>query len=99
MSSDLNSSGHNQSDWRHRLHEIIFEADTPLGKAFDVGLILSILLSVAAVMAESVAPLRQKYSELLVTVEWFFTIAFTLEYLLRLLSVRRPLREKAHCND
>nr|WP_200890169.1 hypothetical protein [Geoalkalibacter subterraneus] len=48
MSSDPNSSGKNQSHWRHRLHEIIFEADTPLSKAFDVGLILSILLSVAA---------------------------------------------------
>ncbi len=92
MSSDLNSSEQNQSDWRHRLHEIIFEADTPLGKAFDVGLILSILLSVAAVMAESVTPLRQQYGEFLVTVEWFFTITFTLEYLLRLLSVQRPLR-------
>jgi len=92
MNSDLKPSRQNQSHWRQRLHEIIFEADTPLGKAFDVGLILSILLSVAAVMAESVTPLRQQYGELLVAVEWFFTISFTLEYLLRLLSVQRPLR-------
>jgi voltage-gated potassium channel len=92
MNSDLKPSRQNQSHWRQRLHEIIFEADTPLGKAFDVGLILSILLSVAAVMAESVTPLRQQYGELLVAAEWFFTISFTLEYLLRLLSVQRPLR-------
>jgi voltage-gated potassium channel len=73
MNSDLKPSRQNQSHWRQRLHEIIFEADTPLGKAFDVGLILSILLSVAAVMAESVTPLRQQYGELLVAAEWFFS--------------------------
>ena len=77
---------------RARLHEIIFEADTPAGKAFDVALLLAIALSVAAVMLESVAPIRERYGRELYLVEWFFTILFTIEYLLRLFCVRYPLR-------
>ena len=78
--------------WRERLYEIIFEADTPLGKAFDVALLLAIFLSILAVMLESVSEVRERYGLLLRAVEWFFTILFTIEYLLRLISVRRPLR-------
>ena len=78
--------------WRERLHEIIFEADTPAGKAFDVALLLAIFLSVLAVILESVSEVRERHGLLLRAVEWFFTILFTIEYLLRLISVRRPLR-------
>ncbi|MFC5407812.1 ion transporter [Larkinella bovis] len=78
--------------WRIRLHEIIFEADTPAGKAFDIVLIGSILLSVATVMLESIRSVRIHYGQVLNGVEWFFTGLFTIEYLLRLVSVRRPLR-------
>lgn len=76
---------------RRRLYEIVFEADTPAGKAFDVALIGLILLSVAAVMLESVAPVRARLAWLRVA-EWAFTVAFTVEYLVRLLCVREPLR-------
>lgn len=75
--------------WRHRLYTIIFEADTPAGRAFDVGLILTILASVAVVMLESIAPIRAAYGPLLRDAEWAFTLLFTLEYGLRLLCVRR----------
>jgi voltage-gated potassium channel len=78
--------------WRHRLHEVIFEADTPAGKAFDVALILAIVASVAAVMLDSMAGIRRAYGPLLLAAEWFFTLLFTVEYLLRLFSVRRPIR-------
>ena len=78
--------------WREQLHEIIFEADTPLGKAFDVALLLAICLSVLAVLLESVTGIRERYGPFLRAVEWFFTVLFTVEYLLRLISVRRPLR-------
>lgn len=78
--------------WRHTLHEIIFEADTPSGKAFDVLLIVSILLSVVAVMLDSIDPIRAQYGKLLYATEWFFTILFTIEYILRLLSVGKPLK-------
>ncbi|MCB0192140.1 MAG: ion transporter [Anaerolineae bacterium] len=78
--------------WRNVLHEIIFEADTPAGKLFDVVLICSIILSVAVVLLDSVAGIRVRYGAILYAAEWFFTILFTIEYILRLISVHRPLR-------
>lgn len=81
----------NTNTWREHLHEVIFEADTPSGKAFDVLLLVSILASVAAVMLDSIEPVREIYGGQLYAVEWFFTILFTAEYLLRLTCVRRPL--------
>jgi voltage-gated potassium channel len=77
---------------RARLHEIIFEANTRAGRLFDLALIWLILLSVATVILESVRSVRAQYGDLLYTLEWVFTLLFTAEYLLRLLSVRRPLR-------
>jgi voltage-gated potassium channel len=78
--------------WRDSLHEVIFEAETPAGRAFDVALIGLILLSVLAVMLESVSAIRERYGAELNVAEWAFTLLFTLEYILRFLSVRRPLR-------
>lgn len=78
--------------FRERLHTIIFEAETPLGKAFDVGLLVSIIISVVAVCLESVESIEAEYGWLLSKVEWFLTIAFTLEYLLRLFCVAQPWR-------
>jgi voltage-gated potassium channel len=77
--------------FRARLHEIIFEADTPGGKLFDVLLILSIVASVILVMLDSVSAIQQAFGRLLYLGEWIFTILFTIEYALRLYSVRRPL--------
>lgn len=76
---------------RARLHEIIFEADTPAGKLFDVLLIVSILLSVLIVMLDSVGRIKASYGELLYIGEWVFTLLFTVEYVLRLYSIGRPL--------
>ena len=78
------------SIWRVYLHRVIFEADTAAGKAFDVALIVCILLSVSAVMLESIAPLRAQYGAALSVAEWIFTILFTVEYILRLLCVGKP---------
>lgn len=77
---------------KRRLHEVIFEADTPAGKAFDVVLIVSIICSVMTVIVESVGSIRAVYGQYLYLAEWFFTILFTVEYLLRLFCVGRPLR-------
>ncbi len=79
------------SPWREKIHEIIFEADTPAGKSFDVALLVLIVASVAAVMLETVDSIQERYGTLLFVLEWLFTIAFTIEYILRLLSVRRPM--------
>jgi voltage-gated potassium channel len=86
--SDGPTSSHN---WRHTLHEIIFEADTTAGKAFDILLLLLIILSTAAVILESVAAVRDAIGPALRVVEWAITIIFTVEYLLRLLAVKQPL--------
>lgn len=77
---------------RHRLHEIVFEADTPAGKAFDVVLLIAILLSVLAVMLESVESIRIEYGYALYIAEWIFTVLFTLEYITRIWIVHRPLK-------
>ena len=78
--------------WRARLHEVIFEADTPAGRAFDVGLLIAILASVGAVMLESVADIRRQHGEALRAVEWILIGAFTIEYVLRLVAVDHPWR-------
>ena len=75
---------------RRSLYEVIFEADTPMGKVFDEVLIVSIVLSVIVVMLDSVASVREHHSALLTTLEWVFTVLFTLEYVLRLYAIKRP---------
>ena len=79
------------SPWREKLRVIIFEADTPAGKAFDVGLLAAISLSVLAVMLESVSAFRARHGPLLGRAEWTFTLLFSLEYGLRLICSPRPL--------
>lgn len=80
------------SPLRASLHEIIFEAETPAGKAFDVVLLVLILASVTAVMLESVDSVRSAYGLQLRVLEWIVTVLFSIEYVLRLLCVKRPLR-------
>ena len=71
---------------------VIFEADTRAGKAFDVSLLVGIVLSVVAVMLDSVASVSAAYGPWLTGAEWVFTILFSIEYGLRLLSVPHPAR-------
>ncbi|WP_432379904.1 ion transporter [Duganella sp. P38] len=77
--------------WRARLYAIIFESDTPKGRAFDLALIGAILLSVLVVVLSSVKPVADAYGAWLHRAEWFFTILFTLEYVARCLCVQRPV--------
>ena len=78
--------------WRLRLYTVIFEADTRAGRAFDLALIGIILASVAVVVLDSVQAVHQRCGPWLKGLEWFFTIAFTVEYVARLSCVRHPLR-------
>lgn len=73
---------------RERCRRIIFEAETPVGKAFDILLIVSILLSVASVFLSSIESIHARWDGWLVRAEWFFTILFTVEYFLRLWTVK-----------
>ena len=77
---------------KDRLHEIIFEADTPAGKAFDIVLITSIIMSVIAVLLDSVQTVHARYGTYLHAAEWLFTVLFTIEYIFRLYCVKKPLR-------
>jgi voltage-gated potassium channel len=80
------------STWRKQLYEIIFKADTPAGKAFDVVLIICILASVSVVMLDSIASVRQQWGSVLYIAEWLFTGLFTIEYILRLVCVPSKIR-------
>ena len=78
--------------WRRRVHEIVFEADTVAGKLFDVFLITSIVISVTAVMLDSVTSIHNRYGQELLLLEWGFTILFTVEYVVRIISVQNAGR-------
>ncbi|MCH2598570.1 MAG: ion transporter [Pirellulaceae bacterium] len=80
------------ADWRFRWHEIIFEADTPKGKAFDIGLLVTIVASILIVMLQSVSTINQEYGNILNIADWVITIGFSIEYALRIACVRRPWR-------
>jgi voltage-gated potassium channel len=78
--------------WQQRLHTIVFESDTPAGRAFDVAVVLAILASTVVAMLETVSGLSERVHGALYLAEWIFTVLFTIEYVVRLVSVERPLR-------
>ena len=78
--------------WRLRLHEIIYESNTFAGKAFDVSLLVLIIASIIIVMLDSVQRWHNLYGAQFSQAEWLFTFVFTLEYILRLISIEKPLR-------
>lgn len=75
-----------------KLHTIIFESNTKAGKAFDIALLIAIVTSILIVMLDSIASLHLKYGQFFLTLEWFFTILFTIEYILRILTLEKPLK-------
>ena len=77
---------------KEKIHEVIFEADTPSGKYFDIALLFSIIVSVIAVSLESIEAIDKVYHSQLVMIEWFFTIIFTIEYILRLYSTEHSVK-------
>jgi voltage-gated potassium channel len=77
---------------RRRMYDVIFEADTPAGRRFDIALVGAIMLSILVVVLDSVPSLHFGYGWVLNGLEWAFTVLFTLEYIARLVCVRRPWR-------
>lgn len=86
----MNNNNNNNQTWQDRLHEIIYEADTKAGKLFDVILLWFIIASIILVMLESVKELDVKYHTFFNISEWIITVVFTLEYIVRIISVKRP---------
>ncbi|HEX6892380.1 MAG TPA: ion transporter [Chryseolinea sp.] len=74
--------------WKKRLYEIVFEADTPAGRFFDIILLIIIVLSTIVITLETV-PQLEKYADTFYVLEWIFTILFTIEYVLRLMVVKQ----------
>lgn len=81
-----------KANWKGRLHEIIYEADTPAGKAFDIALLLVIVISVVLVMLESIESLYTRYDREFYIAEWIITLIFTVEYVLRIVTIRKPAK-------
>ena len=77
-------------NWKKKLHSIIYEADTPAGKLFDVILLVVILISILVVMLETVTSIDAKYHTFFVVTEWIITFLFTIEYILRIVSINKP---------
>ena len=83
----------NKNDlFRRRLQEIIYESNTIAGKAFDVSLLILILASILIVMLDSVEKWHRAYGDFFLTMEWIFTVTFTIEYVLRLISIKKPIK-------
>lgn len=78
--------------FKEKLYEIIFEADTPAGRTFDIALLWAIIFSIIAVILESVSSIQARYGNALRAIEWGFTILFTIEYLARIYVVKYPRR-------
>lgn len=78
--------------WKRKLHQIIYEADTPAGKLFDVILLIAIIASIILVMLESVNEIDAKYHNVLNISEWIITILFSIEYIARIITVNKPLK-------
>jgi voltage-gated potassium channel len=78
--------------WRYKLHEIIYGTHTPAGKLFDIILLIMILYSIIIVMLESVPRIDRNYHQFLNVSEWVVTILFTIEYILRVVCIKRPIK-------
>lgn len=78
--------------FKQKIYIIMYGVNTPAGKAFDVGLLVVILLSVFTIMLETVEGIDQKYHKELSVLEWIFTVIFTLEYALRIFVSKKPLK-------
>jgi len=83
--------GRPSAGWRRRAHDVVFRNDSPAGRAFDVALMIVILASVLVVMLDSVPWIAARYRGVFHALEWIFTSFFTIEYVVRLACVRRPL--------
>ena len=78
--------------WRTQLHTTIYESNTVAGKAFDIALLLFIIGSIMIVMLDSIESYHKRYGDIFYIMEWMFTILFTIEYILRLVSITKPWR-------
>ncbi len=87
----IDLSSNDYRPWRLKLQEVIYESNTPAGKAFDIALLIAIVASTLIVMLDSIVSWHIQYGHFAFVAEWAFTILFTIEYILRLIAIRKPL--------
>lgn len=80
-----------KESWQVKLHEIIYESNTRAGKIFDIALLVFIIGSILVVMFDSIDAYQRKYGDVFFMIEWIFTGLFTIEYILRLICIKKPL--------
>ncbi|TWU35686.1 Cyclic nucleotide-gated potassium channel [Novipirellula aureliae] len=80
------------SPWRQQMYDVIFEAETPAGRWFDIGLLVAILASIFFVSLETVEGFKRNQQPAIYYAEWGLTVLFSIEYVLRLICSRHPLR-------
>lgn len=78
--------------WRTKLHETIYEANTVAGKTFDIALLICILASILVVMLDSIDSYHREFGHVFYVLEWIFTLLFSIEYILRILAIKKPAR-------
>lgn len=78
--------------FRQKTNVIIYGTNTASGRLFDLILLGIIVLSVIIVMLETVKGFDTKYHNELIVLEWIITIFFTLEYILRIISIKKPIK-------
>ncbi|MGS2761283.1 ion transporter [Sinomicrobium sp. M5D2P9] len=76
--------------WKQKTHIIIYGVNTPAGRIFDIVILFLILLSIFIVMMESVTEFDKKYHDILLISEWIITVIFTIEYILRIITIKKP---------
>lgn len=91
-SNNINRQKSHLDILKQQIYIVIYGVNTPLGKAFDIALLFAILLSVSAIMLESIEGVDVLYHKQLMILEWIFTIFFTLEYVLRIFCSKHPWR-------
>ena len=71
-----------------KIYRIIYFSDTPAGKLFDIILLVLILISTSLVMLQTVSSINTIYHSIFFKIEFFITIFFSIEYILRCITVK-----------
>jgi voltage-gated potassium channel len=90
MAKEIRTLDKHHLSTKEKWHEIIFFAETKDARLFDIILLWAILISVFTVIISSVDSLSNKYATLFISLEWFFTIVFSIEYILRIYVSEKP---------
>ena len=88
----LHNSEFKLKPWQIKVKTVIYGTDTWPGKLFDILLLVLILISIVVIMMESVVFLNIKYKQEFLITEYIITGLFTIEYILRIISLRKPLK-------